>query len=777
VILVIDPNEDTTSFWASSQSDQPGTNRVTVPMRENAKVREIAERWLAHEDRFSIFIEGQALKDMVTHMEKYGWRYPAGESPPDRRIVMNCASYSHGVMNTITYEPITDEDFDILARFATVFEQSYTRFLDLKKAEDQAREAQIEAALERVRAKAMTMHKSDELAEAAELLYQELKALGITPWICGYVFLDEETGLGSVWSTEPDGSLFWGLLSVPHTENPVLQQRYASWKRKEALLRVELEGEANVNHHLYLARYTPLTEEETLAVIPERTVCYTANFSHGYLYVLSTESMAVEEEQTLVRFAKVFEMTYRRFLDLQQADARAREAVQQASLDRVRGEIASMRTTDDLQRITPLIWRELTTLGVPFFRCGVFIMDEATEHTHAYLTTPQGQPLAALHLPFDSSPLVQESVKHWHLQQVYTDQWDQQQFLAWTQSMLEQGQIETSETYQGGEEPPESLALQFVPFMQGMLYVGSTAPLPQDQVDLVQALADAFAVAYARYEDFKQLEAAMADLKATQAQLIQQEKMASLGQLTAGIAHEIKNPLNFVNNFAEVNEELADEVLEALDEGDTNEARALLEDLKQNAQVITQHGKRADGIVHAMMQHASGGTGQRETVDINLLVSEHIELAYHGKRAQVPGLQVEIERDLDAEAGVVDVVPQEIGRVLLNLLGNAFDAVHEHALSINGQYEPTVTVSTRQFKGQLEIRVSDNGPGIPEDIKDRIFEPFFTTKPTGTGTGLGLSLSYDIVTQGHGGRLTVESTEGEGATFVITLPVHSPNTG
>ena len=272
---------------------------------------------------------------------------------------------------------------------------------------------------------------------------------------------------------------------------------------------------------------------------------------------------------------------------------------------------------------------------------------------------------------------------------------------------------------------------------------------------------------------YHKLEEAHQRLKATQVQLIQSEKMASLGQLTAGIAHEIKNPLNFINNFAEVNEELADEMREAYEANPEIKLEDLIDvltDLKQNAQVIAHHGKRADGIIHAMMQHASGGTGQRETVDINQLVSEHIDLAYHGKRAQVQDLKVEIERDLDEEAGVVKIVPQEIGRVLLNLLGNAFDAVHEHAAKVDGEYAPTITVSTRQVEGRVEIRVKDNGPGIPAEIKDKIFEPFFTTKPTGTGTGLGLSLSYDIVTQGHGGTLMVESTEGEGATFVITLP-------
>ena len=202
----------------------------------------------------------------------------------------------------------------------------------------------------------------------------------------------------------------------------------------------------------------------------------------------------------------------------------------------------------------------------------------------------------------------------------------------------------------------------------------------------------------------------------------------------------------------------------------------LLNDLKQNAEKINEHGQRADGIVHGMMQHASGGTGQREMTDINQLVSEHIDLAYHGKRAHVPDLQIEIERDLEGDVGTVEVVPQEIGRVLLNLLGNAFDAVHEHAIEIDGAYEPTVTVSTRQNDGSVEIRVMDNGPGIPAEIKGRIFEPFFTTKPTGSGTGLGLSLSYDIVTQGHGGMLTVESEEGHGATFIVTLPMNKPET-
>ncbi len=270
-------------------------------------------------------------------------------------------------------------------------------------------------------------------------------------------------------------------------------------------------------------------------------------------------------------------------------------------------------------------------------------------------------------------------------------------------------------------------------------------------------------------ERTRQLEASLKELQETQARLIQTEKMASLGALTAGIAHEIKNPLNFVNNFAEINGELVGEMREALDGGDLEEARALLGDLKANADLIATHGKRADGIVQSMMAHAHGGTGERDVVDVNAFVDEYVGLAFHGKQARDPGFTVEITTDY-GETGILEVAPQEMGRVLVNLLSNAFDAVHEHAQSQNGTYTPQVTVTTRRESDHVAIRVADNGPGIPEAVREKIFEPFFTTKPAGSGTGLGLSLSYDIVTQGHGGTLTVESAPGRGAAFVVTVP-------
>ncbi|MCB0275335.1 MAG: hypothetical protein KDI06_11010 [Calditrichaeota bacterium] len=270
---------------------------------------------------------------------------------------------------------------------------------------------------------------------------------------------------------------------------------------------------------------------------------------------------------------------------------------------------------------------------------------------------------------------------------------------------------------------------------------------------------------------YKELDTAHENLKKTQMQLVQQEKMASLGQLTAGIAHEIKNPLNFVNNFAEVNEDLARELGELLkDKVEDPEVGDLLEDLALNAAQIAKHGKRADGIVRAMVQHASGGSGAREETAINKLVHEYSELAYHGRRAQIANLQVSMEYDLDPEVGSLAIIPQEIGRVVLNLVGNALDALNDPNAPVTGKDKPLVRVVTRRQQGGIEIRVIDNGPGIPENIRGKIFDPFFTTKASGSGTGLGLSLSFESITKGHGGKLRVESEPGSGATFIIFLP-------
>ena len=260
------------------------------------------------------------------------------------------------------------------------------------------------------------------------------------------------------------------------------------------------------------------------------------------------------------------------------------------------------------------------------------------------------------------------------------------------------------------------------------------------------------------------------ELRNTQAQLIQSEKLASLGELTAGIAHEIQNPLNFVNNFSEVSAELVSELKDELDRGDTEEAKAIADDLTQNLQKITQHGHRASNIVKGMLEHSRVSTGERQPTDLNALADEYLRLAYHGLRAKNKDFNAGLKTDFAPELGNIEVVPQEIGRVLLNLFNNAFYAVSQRQKSAPADYQPTVTVSTKQTSDGIEIRVGDNGMGMPDAVKARVFQPFFTTKPTGEGTGLGLSLAYDIITKGHGGMISVESVEGEGTEFAIELP-------
>jgi signal transduction histidine kinase len=331
----------------------------------------------------------------------------------------------------------------------------------------------------------------------------------------------------------------------------------------------------------------------------------------------------------------------------------------------------------------------------------------------------------------------------------------------------------------------------------GSLVTGSHNPLPEEHQDIISRFAIAFNQAFIRFLDLQKAEAqarqaeldliaikeakqkaeeALTELQATQKQLIQAEKMASLGELTAGIAHEIQNPLNFVNNFSEVSSELLDEMKLELDKGDTEEAKFIATDVKLNLEKILHHGKRADAIVKGMLQHSRSNSGVKEPTDINALADEYLRLAYHGLRAKDKSFNATFKTDFDENIGKIDIIPQDIGRVVLNLITNAFYAVNERKKLAGQDYEPTVSIRTSKTINAVELLVTDNGNGIPKKIVDKIFQPFFTTKPAGEGTGLGLSLSYDIV-KAHGGELKVESEEDSDTgkpsftKFTITLPI------
>jgi signal transduction histidine kinase len=676
------------------------------------------------------------------------------------------------------------EDTDILKRFAKVFDQAYTRFLDLQKAEEQAKEAQVEAALEKVRSASLAMHYSDHLEKVVATLFDKLVELDIS--FDGVVIFTFEKPSKNIQLWVATKALATPVkIDLPHEKdiekNQIVHDLWRTVESGESIINKSYSGKEKNDYFLYTAKYNQAKYPESIKNFQLEADNWTISLAAEKNSVIGFDSwsghtITNEDFQILKRFAKVFDQAYTRFLDLQKAEAQAREAIKTSSLDRVRGEIASMRNADDLHRITPLVWRELIALGVPFFRCGVMIINETEEKVQFYLSTPDGQPLTALILPFDSSDLVSNPVISWRLQKVYTDHWNKEQFIANTTLLIRLGQTQTANAYHGGEEPPESLTLQFVPFKQGMMYVGSTEPLTGSQIDLVQALAETFAVAYARYEDFtkledakKQVENALMELQATQKQLIQSEKMASLGELTAGIAHEIQNPLNFINNFSEVNKEMIVELKGEIDKGNYNEAKLIANDIKDNEEKINNHGKRADAIVKGMLQHSRTSTGTKEPTDINKLADEYLRLAYHGLRAKDKSFNADFKTEFDESLGEINIVPQDIGRALLNLFNNAFYAVNERRKMEGEGYKPTISVSIKRINDMVEISVKDNGNGIPQPLIEKIFQPFFTTKPSGQGTGLGLSLAYDII-KAHSGEIKVQTKEGQGSEFLISLP-------
>nr|WP_225975444.1 ATP-binding protein [Panacibacter ginsenosidivorans] len=731
------------------------------------------ESWKNKEEVFIAYIAGQEKEEYFNNINNHPDYLPQQiVNFPDN--FFQAYYFEEGAVWTYSLLEHSDPEKDIMKRFATGFSLTFRRYQDLKKAEAQAREATIEAALEKVRGKAMAMHNSNDLSVAASMVFTELRKLDINPIRCGVGLLHKESYKAQLYSatSSADGDHLSLVGWVQLEKHPVLEKIYDSWLQQYDYF-PELQGEG-------LRRYYQLLLTGLNVAVPDtsdnqKQYGHFLPFSVGCLYAWSGTPYNETEIKILKRFASIIDLTFRRYIELQKSEANAKEAIKQAALDRIRADIASMRTVSDLDRITPLIWNELTILNIPFIRCGVFIMDDVQQLIHTFLSTPDGKAIAAFHLPYDTPGNFTEVITRWHNKQIYVDHWSEAEFISIAEILVKQGAIATKEQYLN-TLPGDGFYLHFLPFLQGMLYVGNTTQLGEQEIKLIQSVADAFSTAYARYEDFNKLESAkqqiektLVDLKQTQAQLVQSEKMASLGELTAGIAHEIQNPLNFVNNFSEVSNELVDEMNDELDKGDIDEAKAIAEDIKQNLEKINHHGKRADAIVKGMLQHSRTSSGQKELTEINALCDEYLRLSYHGLRAKDKNFNADFKTDFDESIGKTNIIPQDIGRVIFNLINNAFYAVNEKRKLLTNNYQPIIKVKTRNLNHRIEIIVEDNGNGIPQNIVDKIFQPFFTTKPTGQGTGLGLSLSYDII-KAHGGEIKVECKEREGTEFIIVLP-------
>jgi signal transduction histidine kinase len=702
--------------------------------------------------------------------------------------------FNEGFLLFITYEAVL-EAHDIFKRFGKVFEQTYTRFLDLQKAEAQAREAQIEAALERVRSRSMAMHKSEELADVIAIVSEQLQQLKIRFDHVSFAI-----------NSEAEDYHFWTALygkprpyelKVPYLDNPIANRAMEVRAKGLNFYQDTLTPEENREWLEHAFAYNPaeyLSAEEKAYVLSRGFSRSFALMPNILLAVgnYASKPYSDEDNEIIKRFAAAFEQSYTRFLDLQKAEAQARESQIEAALERVRAKSMAMHKSEELADLSLELVQQVQALGVATWFCAFNIYDDPQGSlewgSNGQGTFPRYRtPREGIFLRYYEAGKRGETLL---INEIGEDECPAHYEYLCTLPGVGEQLLQMKES---GVSFPASQIDHVAFFKYGYILFITYEPTPQSH-DIFKRFAKVFEQTYTRFLDLqkaeelakqaqidlenliaakKKTDETLTELKATQSQLIQSEKMASLGELTAGIAHEIQNPLNFVNNFSEVSNELIDEMNEEMDKGDIEEAKAISGDVKQNLEKILHHGRRADAIVKGMLQHSRSSSGQKEPTDINALADEYLRLAYHGLRAKDKSFNAMMKTEFGQSIGNINLVPQDIGRVILNLITNAFYAVNERSSFANSseeEYVPTVWVSTKKNKNQITISVKDNGNGIPKKVLDKIFQPFFTTKPTGQGTGLGLSLSYDII-KAHGGTLDVKTKEGKGSEFIINLPI------
>ncbi|HLG39281.1 MAG TPA: hypothetical protein VI461_06415, partial [Chitinophagaceae bacterium] len=468
---IFDKDEKTVTQWMSL-ADGGISPPFRTPLTEDPFFINIYEARQQKEELLVMESSGKELEETYRYMfslpgsrEIFGDLENSGFEMPKFQIT-HCAYFSQGYLVFITYEPVP-ESWDIFKRFAKVFEQTYTRFLDLQKAEAQAREAQIEAALERVRSKAMAMHKSEDLKLTVATVFEELDKLNLGLIRCGIAILDKEKPRGDIWITikSDQDSTIEVSGDEPLDIHPLLERAYDAWLKQEDFSYV-LQGDDLVSYYQALGKTNfqqPVSASVDTEKKDQQQFYFNAVFRDGSLFAFLDTAFTEEAKKVMNRFANVFDLTYKRFLDLQKAEAQTLEAIKRASVDRVRAEIASMRTTNDLERIQPLIWNELKILGIPFIRCGVFIMDEEQKLIHTFLSTPDGKAIAAFHLPYNTPGNIEQVLNHWHDKKTYVDHWDESAFTEFAGTLVKQGALTSPELYLK-TIPRGGFYLHFLPF-------------------------------------------------------------------------------------------------------------------------------------------------------------------------------------------------------------------------------------------------------------------------------------------------------------------------
>jgi len=790
-IGIINEEERVIDYWVTMHGNQ--NNKVyKFSIDEPDVTRKIYNAWKAQKSSLVIDLSGKSLLDFMEYRAGMGG---APVNPDEKRRIINVAIFSKGLINVQSTVERSEESIRLLERFAQVFEQTYTRFLDLQKAEGQAREAQIEAALERTRTQSMIMQHSSELDDTLRVFHEQVLHLGIDSAFSFLWLPDEEKGRHIFWAAwaENDSKTFKSkAIDYPLDRNePATAQCLVDWKGKEPVVSYYVPPEGV---ETYFAAWQELIDgvENLKPDHFSAGIYYVEAFmKYGCFGVMVETPLSDERKKILGRFSIEFERTYTRFLDLQKAEAQAREAQIEAALERVRSRTLAMQKSDELAETAAVLFKQMIGLGIEPNRLYIGIARDESTEIEFWVTDEDGSKVSNM---FTGDANQNRSMKKmhdaWkaHQKSIVIDMRDDEL----TEYLHYLGEI-LRVPFKGGLTQKRRVTyISF--FSNGFIGMASPDDQPQETINLLDRFAYVFNLTFARFNDLKiaelhaiqaeqdlieikaarlRAEDALTDLRAAQKQLVQSEKMASLGELTAGIAHEIQNPLNFVNNFSEVSAELIDEMTEELDKGDIEEVKAIAGDIRDNLEKIRHHGKRADGIVKGMLQHSRTSSGQKEPTDLNVLTDEYLRLSYHGLRAKDKSFNAELVTNFEKSLPKVSVVPQDIGRVILNLINNAFYATQQKQKTAGANYKPTVEVKTQVSGDHVLISVKDNGVGIPDNIKDKILQPFFTTKPTGEGTGLGLSLSYDIVVKSHGGNILINSTEGQGSEFIINLPLKS----